>query len=207
MKIELAATGIAAEEHAATTVIPNVSTAVPVPDAAVYAVTVIEPTAEAVRTGEPSVDTDPEVRVFASSDTEFVDADVQVAGPEITKEPVPSEVELKVRLAPTWITVFVLTADVILASRAAGSIAQTPAAASEFAAAGAMNTAFFVSTPALADGTATTESSPAPSADTATSAMRLRSVFVDMFFLSLVEFEYFSDSARRSFDLLIPFLL
>jgi len=32
---------------------------------------------------------------------------------------------------------------------------------------------------ALADGTATTESSPAPSAAAATSAMRLRSVFVD----------------------------
>jgi hypothetical protein len=60
---------------------------------------------------------------------------------------------------------------------------------------------------ALADGTATTESSPAPSADTATSAMRLRSVFVDMFFLSLVRFRNFLDLARRSFDLLIPFLL
>jgi hypothetical protein len=60
---------------------------------------------------------------------------------------------------------------------------------------------------ALADGTATTESSPAPSADTATSAMRLRSVFVDMFFLSLVEIGHFPISARRSFDLLIPFLL
>jgi hypothetical protein len=60
---------------------------------------------------------------------------------------------------------------------------------------------------ALADGTATTESSPAPSADTATSAMRLRSVFVDMFFLSLVEIGNFPISARRSFDLLIPLLL
>jgi hypothetical protein len=60
---------------------------------------------------------------------------------------------------------------------------------------------------ALADGTATTESSPAPSADTATSAMRLRSVFVDMFFLSLVRFRNFLDLARRSFDLLIPLLL
>ena len=58
---------------------------------------------------------------------------------------------------------------------------------------------------ALADGTATTESSPAPSADTATSAMRLRSVFVDMFFLSLVRFRNFLDLARRSFDLLIPY--
>jgi hypothetical protein len=57
---------------------------------------------------------------------------------------------------------------------------------------------------ALADGIATTESSPAPSADTATSAMRLRSVFVDMFFLSLVEFGNFPISARRSFNLLIP---
>jgi hypothetical protein len=48
---------------------------------------------------------------------------------------------------------------------------------------------------------------PAPRATTATSAMRLRSVFVDMFFLSLVEIGHFPISARRSFDLLIPFLL
>jgi hypothetical protein len=48
---------------------------------------------------------------------------------------------------------------------------------------------------------------PAPSAATATSAMRLRSVFVDMFFLSLVRFRNFLDLARRSFDLLIPLLL
>jgi hypothetical protein len=52
-----------------------------------------------------------------------------------------------------------------------------------------------------------TDRTPAPNAATATSAMRLRSVFVDMFFLSLVEFGHFPDSARRSFDLLIPFLL
>jgi hypothetical protein len=32
----------------------------------------------------------------------------------------------------------------------------------------------------------------------------LRSVFVDMFFLSLVETGHFPISARRSFDLLIP---
>jgi hypothetical protein len=61
------------------------------------------------------------------------------------------------------------------------------------------------STAALADGTATTESSPAPSVVTATSAMRLRSVFVDMYFLSLVETGNFPISARRSFDLLIPY--
>jgi hypothetical protein len=48
---------------------------------------------------------------------------------------------------------------------------------------------------------------PAPNVATATSAMRLRSVFVDMFFLSLVEFGNFPISARRSFDPLIPFLL
>jgi len=41
-------------------------------------------------------------------------------------------------------------------------------------------------TVALADGTAATDSNPAPRADTATSAMRLRSVFVDIIFLSLV---------------------
>jgi hypothetical protein len=48
---------------------------------------------------------------------------------------------------------------------------------------------------------------PAPNVATATSAMRLRSVFVDMFFLSLVRFRNFLDLARRSFDLLIPLLL
>jgi hypothetical protein len=52
-----------------------------------------------------------------------------------------------------------------------------------------------------------TDKRPAPSAVTATSAMRLRSVFVDMFFLSLVETGHFPISARRSFDPLIPFLL
>jgi hypothetical protein len=35
----------------------------------------------------------------------------------------------------------------------------------------------------------------------------LKFVFVDMFFLSLVEFGNFPISARRSFDLLIPLLL
>jgi hypothetical protein len=67
----------------------------------------------------------------------------------------------------------------------------------------------FVASPAaaLADDIGATESSPAPSADTATSAMRLRSVFVDMYFLSLVRFRNFLDLARRSFDLLIPLLL
>jgi succinate dehydrogenase / fumarate reductase iron-sulfur subunit len=45
---------------------------------------------------------------------------------------------------------------------------------------------------------------PVPKANAATSAMRFFIVFVDIYFLSLVEFEYFSISARRSFDLLIP---
>jgi hypothetical protein len=60
---------------------------------------------------------------------------------------------------------------------------------------------------ALAAGVPTTDTRPAVSAVTATSAMRLRSVFVDMFFLSLVRFRNFLDLARRSFDLLIPLLL
>jgi hypothetical protein len=42
---------------------------------------------------------------------------------------------------------------------------------------------------------------PAPRATTATSAMRLRSVFVDMFFLSLVEIGHFPISARRSCEI------
>jgi hypothetical protein len=54
------------------------------------------------------------------------------------------------------------------------------------------------STPALADGAATTDTRPAASADTATTAIRLRSVFVDIFFLSLVEIGHFPISARRS---------
>jgi hypothetical protein len=52
-------------------------------------------------------------------------------------------------------------------------------------------------TAALATGTDTTENNPAVSADTATTAMRCFIVFVDMFFLSLVEFEHFPISARR----------
>ena len=102
-------------------------------------------------------------------------------------------------------TVFVLTVDVISAARAAVSIAQTPVAASEFAVAGTMNTSFLESAPALAG--ATDVSTPSPSAATATNATRLKFVFVDMFFLSLVETGHFPISARRSFDLLIPFLL
>jgi hypothetical protein len=41
----------------------------------------------------------------------------------------------------------------------------------------------------------TDDSKPKPNADTATSAMRLRSVFVDIFFLSLVELGNFPISA------------
>jgi hypothetical protein len=51
---------------------------------------------------------------------------------------------------------------------------------------------------ALAAGVETTESSPAPSAVTAASAMRLRSVFVDIIFLSLVSCGNFPKLARRS---------
>jgi len=100
MNIELAAEGTLAEEHAATTVIPNDSTADPPPDTALYAVTVIEPAAEAVSVF--ALSTEPvELTVFASKVTELVETDVHVAGPEITKEPVPFVVELKVRDAPT----------------------------------------------------------------------------------------------------------
>jgi len=94
---------------------------------------------------------------------------------------------------------------VISAARAFVSIAQTPAAASEFAVAGTMKTSFLVSTPAFAG--ATDVRTPSPSVATATSATRLKFVFVDMFFLSLVRFRNFLDLARRSFDLLIPLLL
>jgi hypothetical protein len=55
---------------------------------------------------------------------------------------------------------------------------------------------------AFADGAATTDTRPAVNAVTATSAMRLRSVFVDMFFLSLVRFRNFLDLARRSCEIL-----
>ena len=57
---------------------------------------------------------------------------------------------------------------------------------------------------ALATGADATDNIPAVNADTASSAMRCLIVFVDIFFLSLVEFEYFPISARRSFDPLIP---
>ena len=60
---------------------------------------------------------------------------------------------------------------------------------------------------ALATGVDTTENNPAVSADTATTAMRFLSVFVDICFLSLVELGNFPISARRSFDPLILFLM
>ena len=52
--------------------------------------------------------------------------------------------------------------------------------------------------PAFEAGAVTTEKTPAVSAVTATSAIRCLIVLVDIYFLSLVEFEYFSISARRS---------
>jgi hypothetical protein len=58
---------------------------------------------------------------------------------------------------------------------------------------------------ALATGVDTTENNPAVSADTATTAMRFLSVFVDICFLSLVGLRYFLSPARESFDPLIPF--
>jgi hypothetical protein len=60
-----------------------------------------------------------------------------------------------------------------------------------------------VSTAAFAG--ATDVRTPSPSDATATSATRLKFVFVDMFFLSLVRFRNFLSLARRSFDLLIPY--
>jgi hypothetical protein len=46
---------------------------------------------------------------------------------------------------------------------------------------------------ALADGAATVDTRPKPIADTATSAMRLRSVYVDICFLSISRFREFPD--------------
>ena len=54
-------------------------------------------------------------------------------------------------------------------------------------------------------GVATTDSIPANSAVVAVSAMRLRSVDFDIFFLSLVRIRNFLNLARESFDSLIPF--
>jgi hypothetical protein len=57
-----------------------------------------------------------------------------------------------------------------------------------------------VAEPVIADAVAfagATDRTPAPNAATATSAMRLKFVFVDMFFLSLVELRNFLISARR----------
>jgi hypothetical protein len=53
-------------------------------------------------------------------------------------------------------------------------------------------------TAAFEAGAATTDRTPAVSADTATSAMRCFIVFVDICFLSLVELGNFPISARRS---------
>jgi hypothetical protein len=58
---------------------------------------------------------------------------------------------------------------------------------------------------ALATGADITERTPAVNAATATDAMRCLIVLLDIFFLSLVELGNFPISARRSFDLLIPF--
>ena len=59
---------------------------------------------------------------------------------------------------------------------------------------------------AFATGAETTVNKPAVRAETATSAIRCLIVFVDIYFLSLVEFRYFLISARESFDPLILFL-
>jgi hypothetical protein len=48
---------------------------------------------------------------------------------------------------------------------------------------------------ALAEGVTTIESIPKPNAETATSAMRLRVVFVDICFLSIVDSRAFPESA------------
>jgi hypothetical protein len=59
---------------------------------------------------------------------------------------------------------------------------------------------------ANADGTAITDSKPAPSVDTATSAMRLRSVFIDILFLSLSQIRSFLIWLEEAvWLLLIPF--
>jgi hypothetical protein len=59
---------------------------------------------------------------------------------------------------------------------------------------------------AVADGAATTDNIPANKAVVAVSAIRLRSVVFDIFFLSLVRIRNFLTLARRSFDPLIPYL-
>jgi len=58
---------------------------------------------------------------------------------------------------------------------------------------------------AVATGAEATVNIPANRAVVAVSAMRLRSVVFDIFFLSLVRIRNFPTLARRSFDPLIPF--
>jgi hypothetical protein len=89
-------------------------------------------------------------------------------------------------------------------SCAVDAIEQTPTAASEPEAGVSIVTDETVTS---ADAGDTDVRTPSPSAATATSATRLKFVFVDMFFLSLVRYRNFLNLARRSFDLLIPFLL
>ncbi len=103
--------------------------AAPPPDAASYAVTVIAPGADAVSVGFVDGAILPKLTVFASIDTAPVAIVVHVAGPEITREPVPLVTVSKASDAPTAITVAVLVADVASDVRAAGSTAQTPTAA------------------------------------------------------------------------------
>ena len=57
----------------------------------------------------------------------------------------------------------------------------------------------------ITDRDETTDRTPAVSAVTATSEIRLRSVVFDIFFLSLVKVRNFPTLARRSFDPLFPF--
>ena len=67
------------------------------------------------------------------------------------------------------------------------------------------NTLYLGITKSVTGSAGATDKTPVAKAATTVSAMRLRSVFVDIYFLSLVRIRNFLNLARRSFDLLIPF--
>jgi hypothetical protein len=139
------------------------------------------------------------VRLILKSASTVADS-ANVAGPVTTSDPRPLVAVAKVSDDPTVITVPVLTVPVV-------STLHTPTAA-DVSAVGLVMLMLAAAIAVVADAFAgAADRTPAPNVATATSAMRLRSVFVDMFFLSLVEIGHFPISARRSFDLLIPFLL
>jgi len=175
-------------------VIPNeVTTAPP----SFLARTVTEPVADvlrvAVSAAAPKVAFEPVALTVASPPTA-----VHEAGPVIDAEPVPADTNVSTAPLATTVPELIASPDVSTTHTPRPLTRPLPAVS------------LIVTSPfamVAADAGATDVRTPSPSAATATSATRLKFVFVDMFFLSLVEIGHFPISARSSFELLIPYLL